>query len=138
MSRGHDPSPVSNPHYDVTSWQTVARQTERSAQLGPSPALADKICQNIEAIAFALLGCCRMARRRGMHGDNIVCGVGRIIDFCTVVQGSAKRRAPGLVNFGELFVLVNFVPAVAYHFCLALPAAFTQPGARLLAEPCSV
>ena len=34
------------------------------------------------------------------------------------VQESAKRRSPGLVNF---------VPGVAYHFCLALPAAFTQP-----------
>ena len=32
--------------------------------------------------------------------------------------------------------MVNFVPALAYHFCLNLPAAFTQPGARLLAEPC--
>ena len=35
------------------------------------------------------------------------------------LQGSAKRRSPGLVNL---------VTAVAYHFCLALPAAFTQPG----------
>ena len=26
---------------------------------------------------------------------------------------------------------VNFVPAVAYHLCLALPAAFTQPGRSL-------
>ena len=32
--------------------------------------------------------------------------------------------------------MVKFVPAVAYHFCLALPAAFTQPGDHLLAEPC--
>ena len=32
--------------------------------------------------------------------------------------------------------LVNFVPALAYHFCLALPEAFTQPGDPLLAEPC--
>ena len=31
--------------------------------------------------------------------------------------------------------LVNFVAAVAYHFCLALLAEFTQPGAHLLAEP---
>ena len=48
--------------------------------------------------------------------------------FCNTftVQGSAKRRAPGLVRF---------VPAVACHFCLALPAAFTQPGAHLLADP---
>ena len=45
-----------------------------------------------------------------------------------VVQGSTNRREPGLVNF---------VPALAYHFCLNLLAAFTQPGARLLVEPCS-
>ena len=43
------------------------------------------------------------------------------------VQGSTNRRAPGLVNF---------VLALAYHFCLNLPAAFTQPRARLLVEPC--
>ena len=45
-----------------------------------------------------------------------------------VVQGSAKRRAPGLVNF---------IPAVAYHFCLALPAVFAQPGALVSAELCA-
>ena len=43
------------------------------------------------------------------------------------VKGSTIWRAPGFVNF---------VLALAYHFCLNLPAAFTQPGARLLAEPC--
>ena len=32
--------------------------------------------------------------------------------------------------------LVNFVPAVAYHFCLNLPAAFSQPGNGLIAQPC--
>ena len=42
------------------------------------------------------------------------------------IQGLAKRRSPGLVNF---------VDAVAYHFSLSLPAAFTQPGAHLSAEP---
>ena len=46
--------------------------------------------------------------------------------YC-LLQGSAKRWALGFVNF---------VPAVAYHFCLALPAAFSQPGDRLLADPC--
>ena len=49
--------------------------------------------------------------------------------FTTVLQGfetvsyiqrSAKIGAPGLVNF---------ITAVAYHFCPSLPAAFTQPGA---------
>ena len=44
------------------------------------------------------------------------------------VQGLVKRRSPGLVNF---------VIAFAYHFYLALPVAFTQPRAHLLAaEPC--
>ena len=33
--------------------------------------------------------------------------------------------------------MVNFVAALVYHLCLALPAAFTQPGAHLLAKPCS-
>ena len=44
------------------------------------------------------------------------------------VQGSDKRRSPGLVN--------SFA-AVAYHFCLALPVAFTQPRYHLLNEPCT-
>ena len=44
------------------------------------------------------------------------------------LQGSAKRLRPGFENFGL---------AVAYHFCLSLSAAFTQPGRRLLADPCT-
>ena len=50
--------------------------------------------------------------------------------YCTqssTLQGPAKTRSPGLVNF---------IIALAYHFCLALPAAFTQPRYHLLAEPC--
>ena len=43
------------------------------------------------------------------------------------VQGSAKWRSSSLVNFAA---------AVAYLICLALPAAFTQPGDHLLAAPC--
>ena len=55
--------------------------------------------------------------------------VGFVVQVYNHIQGEAKRRSPGLVNF---------VAAVAYHFCLALPAAFTQPGAHLLAEPCII
>ena len=33
--------------------------------------------------------------------------------------------------------MVNFVTALACHFCLALPAAFTQPGEHLFVEPCT-
>ena len=46
---------------------------------------------------------------------------------CHPVQRSAKVGAPGLVNF---------ITAVAYHFCPSLPAAFTQPGASTLADLC--
>ena len=54
---------------------------------------------------------------------------GRAMTFLqrSVYRARLKFGAPGLVNF---------VPAVAYHFCLALPAAVTQPGDFLLAEPC--
>ena len=45
------------------------------------------------------------------------------------MQGSAKVGAPGLTNF---------VTAVAYHFCPSLPAAFTQPGASILADFCTL
>ena len=45
------------------------------------------------------------------------------------IQRSAIRRSPGSVNF---------VTALAYYFCLALSAAFAQPGDYLLAEPCGV
>ena len=33
--------------------------------------------------------------------------------------------------------LVNFVPAVAYHFCLNFPETFPQPGVLFLAQPCT-
>ena len=46
---------------------------------------------------------------------------GLSLSRCT---GLGKKPFPGLVNF---------VAAVAYHFCLSLPAAFTQPGVNLLA-----
>ena len=52
------------------------------------------------------------------------------IIFCDLlIQEWAKKRSLGLVKF---------VAAVAYHFCLVLPAAFTQPGDHLLAKPCTI
>ena len=33
--------------------------------------------------------------------------------------------------------MVNFVPAVAYLFCLNLPAAFSQPGNGIIVKPCT-
>ena len=43
------------------------------------------------------------------------------------VQRSAEISAQGLVNF---------FPAVAYQFCLDLPATFTKPGASTLSDFC--
>ena len=43
------------------------------------------------------------------------------------VQRSAKVGAPDLLNF---------VPAVDYHFFLNLPAALTKPGTSTLADLC--
>ena len=43
------------------------------------------------------------------------------------IQGSPKECFPGLVNF---------VTAVAYHFCLNLPRAFSQPGKHSFGDPC--
>ena len=49
------------------------------------------------------------------------------VNIASCVQGSPIRPFQGLVNF---------VPAVAYYFCLNVPAAFSQPGAHLILEPC--
>ena len=48
---------------------------------------------------------------------------------CPLLQGSAKRLKPGLVKF---------VPAVAYHFCLNLPGAFSQPGKHSFGDTCKI
>ena len=51
-------------------------------------------------------------RRAGEGGEEIV---------------NYKRQSPALVNF---------VTALAYHFCLVFPAAFIHTGDHLLAKPC--
>ena len=48
--------------------------------------------------------------------------------YCAI-QGFSIRPFPDLVNF---------VPAVAYFFCLNLNAAFSQPGKGLIEIPCRV
>ena len=44
------------------------------------------------------------------------------------LQGWTIRPFPGLVSL---------VPAVAYHFCLNLPAVFSQTGNGLVVKPCT-
>ena len=60
-------------------------------------------------------------------GDLLLGRPEALAKFSSNEPRSAKRRTPGLVNF---------VTALAYHFCLALPAALTQPGDHLFAELC--
>ena len=69
--------------------------------------------------------CLVLKLRRPMHSLSVM----REHFLLDPVQASAKRLWPGLVDF---------VPAIAYHFCVALPAAFTQTGYHLLAEPCTI
>ena len=46
-----------------------------------------------------------------------------VYSYCAVTSPAIYRaRLKGDPGFGE------FVSALAYHFCLALPAEFTQPG----------
>ena len=65
----------------------------------------------------------RVRRRRGRQNER----QGADLTIVTV-QRSAKVCAPGLVNF---------IPAVGYHFCLNLTAGFMQPGASTLADLCN-
>ena len=53
------------------------------------------------------------------------------------MQSYGDPNATGVQGFTLwLFAgLVNFIIAVAYHFCLNLPAAFSQPGNGLRVEP---
>ena len=46
----------------------------------------------------------------------------------SALHGSPKESFPGLVNF---------VTAVAYHLCLNLPRAFSQPGKHSFGDPCT-
>ena len=48
--------------------------------------------------------------------------------YGSVHTGPGKKRFPGCENF---------VLAVAYHFCLALPEHFSQPGNHSFAGPCT-
>ena len=58
-------------------------------------------------------------------------GIGRTpwnFDIVSYTQtGSPNECFPGLVNF---------VPAVAYHFCLNMPRAVSQPGKHSFGNPC--
>ena len=81
-----------------------------------------------------LLGDLTLSSQRGRHMS--IFPVHQLTRFAislssssdTHVQSSAIVGSPGLVNF---------ITAVAYHFCPSLPAAFTQPGASTLADLCT-
>ena len=79
--------------------------------------------------------CCRSrtilcnVEKQGLYFSLFLCMCPYAIKRVDVhVQWWAEALFPGLVNF---------VPAVAYQFCLNMPATFSQPGNGNLAHPCS-
>ena len=69
----------------------------------------------------------------------LVCRNGKSSLQRSKAECGRSNETSGVTNVGTCFYsssAEDFFPAVAYHFCLALPAAFTQPGAHLLAQPC--
>ena len=54
---------------------------------------------------------------------------GDSLPWPSAVEGSPKECFP---------CLVDFVSAVAYHFCLNLPRAFLQPGKHSFGDSCTV
>ena len=73
------------------------------------------------------------------RGERTMLNCVRVI---TCLWRNARATSEGEMNCdmyrARLRGLVNCFPAVAYHFCLSLPAAFTQPGQNLLADPCKL
>ena len=51
---------------------------------------------------------------------------------------SATYTTTGVAKKSASRVLVNFVTAVAYHFCLNLPRTYSQPGKHSFGDPCRV
>ena len=79
--------------------------------------------------------CCRSrtilcnVEKQGLYFSLFLCMCPYAIKRVDVhVQWWAEALFPGLVNF---------VPAVAYQFCLNMPATFSQPGNGNSAHPCS-
>ena len=71
----------------------------------------------------------RTSPRARLHNSCCIKAADAVKMLCMYVHGLAKKRFPGCENF---------VLAVAYHFCLALPEKFSQPGNHSFAGPCTV
>ena len=82
----------------------------------------------------------KSARHPGEHCQRVSFGepsfqmlrrgrMARTQEHAAILQGSAKLSFPRLVNF---------VPAVAYRFCLNMSSIFSQPGNSNWAELCTI
>ena len=77
----------------------------------PSPSICRLDCYDLGKCFFAFFSV-----------ENVVNFLTKILLRCCHEPKNRSHQeswAPGLVNF---------IPALAYHFCLALPAKFSQPG----------
>ena len=92
----------------------------------------------LRAIIVTLLLAAAMARRRaGPNTDSA--GVTEAAEY---IDQNGHRPPQTMQNFDALgpeiilvHGLVKFVPAVAYHFFLNLPATFSQPRASIISGP---
>ena len=114
---------------------------DSAPQFGYHDILCEPLCicpgMAVGCISRSLPSCERASGRNAQSLQNLTCRK-RASSLVLVPRGGLKRgdkradrpsttvqRSPLLCAPG----LVNFITAVARHFCPSLPAAFTQPGA---------
>ena len=77
--------------------------------------------------SFLLFALSPFFPKESVIGDQVSSGA---VQRVSPTFRESRLRTPLAIPLGNL---ANFFPALAYHFCLALPAAFTQPGDHILA-----
>ena len=114
--RRHLQVPLEGPHHN--SSLPGPRSSPGVGQTGGTVEAALSITANlyVSGCMFSIIACWIRSKRL-------------VLPTRFYVQRSAEISAQGLVNF---------IPAVAYQFCLDLPATFTKPGASTLADLCTV
>ena len=108
-----------------TSYKVRERESYVSVNTFDTPALMNR--DEGTRVKCCCRGCVSYSFHHITSRCNAMLSLLALYLMCPVTN-SAKKRSPGLVNL----VLV-----IAYHFCLALPAASTKLWDHLLAEPCT-
>ena len=86
------------------------------------------VCAGIRTLGFILSVQPQVNAMQSRQSEQFLGNVGNYADLFSKYQLGQRWASD----------VVNFVPVVSYHFCLALHAASTQPGACLLTKPCKL